>query len=84
MAFSIYARGPIEHGSQKPNEHFETYGFMDIARYEILPSGVLIVDKDGDGNCWVLAPDRWQWVRSNRHAAGEHGKSGADELGADF
>ena len=84
MAFSIYARGPIEQGSQTPNDQFETYGYMDNGRYEILPSGVLIVDKDGDGNCWVLAPDRWQWVRSNRHAPGEDGKCGADELGADF
>ena len=84
MAFSIYARRPNEQGSQTPNEQFETHGFMDVARYEILPSGVLIVDKDGDGNCWVRAPNRWQWVRSDRHPPGAHGKSGADELGADF
>ena len=34
MAFTIYARGPIEQGSQTPYDQFETYGFVDIARYE--------------------------------------------------
>ena len=38
---------------------------VDIARYSVLPSRrILIVDKDGTGNCWVLAPGRWQWVRA--------------------
>jgi hypothetical protein len=45
MAFTIYARGPIEEGSQEPHTARETYPFADIAEFTILPSGVLIVDK---------------------------------------
>jgi len=54
MPFTIYARGPVEEGSQEPSTRWETYDFGDVAEYTIYPSGVLIVDKDGDGSCWCL------------------------------
>jgi hypothetical protein len=71
MTFTIYARGPIEEISQPPTEEFEIYGFGPLATYEILPSGVLLVDTNGDSDYWVLAPDRWQWVKSDGHEPGE-------------
>jgi hypothetical protein len=82
MSFSIYARGPVEEGPQDPHNQWETYAFADTARYSVLPSGVLIVNKDGEGSCWVLAPGRWQWVRTTRHIFGEEGDAGADEAAA--
>jgi hypothetical protein len=84
MAFTIYARGPIEEGSQEPHTAWETYPFADNAEYTILPSGVLIVDKDGHGSCWVLTPDRWQWVRSAKHPQAVEGDAGPGESGAVF
>jgi hypothetical protein len=83
MAFTIYATAPIETGSQTPYDDFETYDFDDHARYEILPSGVLLVDKLGDGTCWVLSRGRWQWVRAAKHPPGEVGKTDG-QLGAEF
>jgi hypothetical protein len=84
MAFTIYARAPIEEGSQEPHTKWETYPFADIAEYTVLPSGALIVDKDGHGSCWVLTPDRWQWVRSAKHPPGVEGDAGLGESGAVF
>jgi hypothetical protein len=84
MAFTIYACGPVEEGSQEPYTNWETYAFGDIARYSVLPSGALIVDKDGTGNCWVLAPGRWQWVRAAAHEPGLSGNAGGGEFGASF
>lgn len=84
MAFTIYARGPTEEGSQEPHTGWETYPFTDVAEYTILPSGVLIVDKDGNGSCWVLTPDRWQWLRSTDHAPGVEGNAGGGQFGSVF
>jgi hypothetical protein len=84
MAFTIYARGPIEEGSQEPRTNWETYSFSDKAQYSILPSGVLIVDKDGAGNCWVLRQDRWQWIRAAKHPPSVEGSAGEDQFGAAF
>jgi hypothetical protein len=64
MAFTIFARAPLEKGMRVPSSEFETHKFKDTARYKILPSGVLVVD-DGEGTCWVLAANRWQWVRGD-------------------
>jgi hypothetical protein len=83
MAFTIYATAPIETGSQTPYDNFETFDFDDHATYEVLPSGVLLVDKDGDGTCWVLTPGRWQWVRAAKHPPGEVGKTGG-QSGVEF
>ncbi len=82
MTFTIYARGPVEEGSQEPSTRWETYDFGDVAEYTIYPSGVLIVDKDGDGSCWVLTPDRWQWLRSTNHAPGVEGNAGGGQFGS--
>jgi hypothetical protein len=84
MAFTIYARGPIEEGSQDPYNKWEAYSFDDDARYWVLPSGALVVDKDGEGTCWMLVAGRWQWVRSAKHRPGEEGDSGDGNLGAYF
>jgi len=84
MAFTIYARGPVEEDREDPNNRWQTYSFDDDARYSVLPSGALVVDKDGDGTCWVLPPARWQWVRSANHRPGEEGDSGDGNLGAYF
>ena len=61
-----------------------TYPFTDVAKYTILPSGALIVDKDGDGSCWVLTPDRWQWLRSTNHSPGVEGTAGGGQFGSVF
>ncbi|MGE5694092.1 MAG: hypothetical protein ACM4D3_02330 [Candidatus Sericytochromatia bacterium] len=84
MAFTVYARGPVEEGSQEPYTNWETYDFSDRAEYTVLPSGVLIVDKDGQGNCWLLRPDRWQWLRSAKHPPSIEGSAGEDHFGARF
>ena len=84
MTFTIYARGPLEEGSQEPHMGWETYGFADTAEYAVLPSGVLVVDKDGHGSCWVLTPDRWQWLRSTKHPMGVEGDAGSGEFGAGY
>jgi hypothetical protein len=83
MAFTIYVRGPGEQGIHPPDPHFETYDFMDSARYEVLPSGALIIDTDGAGSCWVLAPERWQWIRTSQHLPNEQGHAGSGQIGAD-
>ena len=82
MAFTIYARGPVEEGSQELSTRWETYDFGDVTQYTIYPSGVLIVDKDGDGSCWALTPDRWQWLRSTNHAPGVEGNAGGGQFGS--
>ena len=82
MAFTIYARGPVEEASHEPSINWETYDFADVAEYNVTASGVLIVDKDGDGSCWVLTPDRWQWLRSTNHPPGVEGNAGGGQFGS--
>ena len=76
MAFIVYARPPVEKGRGLSHTEFEPCSFEDSARYEILPSGVLVVDTDGEGSYWVLSPDRWLWVKAHKHAP--TGSLGAD------
>ncbi|HME49726.1 hypothetical protein [Mycobacterium sp.] len=47
MAFTIYARGPVEEDREDPNNRWQTYSFDDDARYSVPPGGASSSTKTG-------------------------------------
>lgn len=71
MSFQVFATGTVDTDSPQMPPEFTIYEFNDISTYEIDPSGVLLVDDNGDSNMLIFAPGQWRWVKTDGHLPGE-------------